>query len=238
MIVIRGRIGTRQHMSTSRNPRMIARNGQHEIEIKKSRFICSLFRVTSEEEAREQIEATRKANWDANHNCTAWAIGPGQRSQRSSDDGEPSGTAGTPMLEVLRRRELTDTLAIVTRYFGGTMLGAGGLIRAYGGAVSAAIDEIGVVERKPLAVQTLVATYDDAGRLENAIRASEFPLTDVAYGNDVRFELVMEPHQVERFAHWIGELTNGALEPVDGGTRYTEVAAPATPVDEESPAAS
>lgn len=215
---------------------MIARNGQHEIEIKKSRFICSLFRVASEEEARAQIEATRKRYWDANHNCTAWAIGPDQRSQRSSDDGEPSGTAGIPMLEVLRRREITDTLAIVTRYFGGTMLGAGGLIRAYGGAVSAAVDAIGVVERKPLAVQTLVATYDDAGRIENAIRASEFPLSDVAYGNDVRLELVMEPDQVESFSHWIGELTNGAFEPVDGGTRYAEVPTTATPVHEESAA--
>lgn len=216
-------------MSTTTHHRMIARDGQHEIEIKKSRFICSLFRVASEEDARERIEATRKQYWDANHNCTAWAIGPGQRLQRSSDDGEPSGTAGVPMLEVLRRREITDTLAIVTRYFGGTMLGAGGLIRAYGGAVSAAVDAIGVVERKPLAVQVMVAKYDDAGRIENAIRASEYPLTDVVYTTDVRFELVMEPEQVDSFAHWVGELTNGAITPEDGGTRYVEVPAPATP---------
>lgn len=214
---------------------MIARDGQHEIEIKKSRFISSLFRVTSEEEAREHIEAARKQYWDANHNCTAWAIGPGQRLQRSSDDGEPSGTAGIPMLEVLRRREVTDTLAIVTRYFGGTLLGAGGLIRAYGGAVSAAIDAIGVVERKPLAVQTLVASYDDAGRIENAIRASDYPLTDVAYSTEVTFELVMKPELVDGFAHWVGELTNGAIGPADGGTRYVEVPAPATPgTDEDS----
>jgi uncharacterized YigZ family protein len=216
-------------MSITTRHRMIARDGQHEIEIKKSRFISSLFRVTSEEDARERIEEARKRYWDANHNCTAWAIGPGQRLQRSSDDGEPSGTAGTPMLEVLRRRELTDTLAIVTRYFGGTMLGAGGLIRAYGGAVSAAIDEIGVVERKPLSVRTLVASYDDAGRIENAIRASDYPLSDVQYSTDVMFELVMEPERVDGFAHWIGELTNGGISPVDGGTRYVEVPAPATP---------
>ena len=214
---------------------MIARDGQHEIEIRKSRFICSLYRVTSEEEARERIEAARKRYWDANHNCTAWAIGPGQRLQRSSDDGEPSGTAGVPMLEVLRRRELTDTLAIVTRYFGGIMLGAGGLIRAYGGAVSAGVDAIGVVERKPLAVQSLVASYDDAGRIENAIRASDYPLTDVAYGTDVTFELVMEPGQVEGFAHWIGELTNGSICPVDDGTRYVEVPAPSTPGADDEP---
>lgn len=205
--------------------RMIARDGQHEIEIRKSRFICSLFRVTSEEEARERIDEMRKQYWDANHNCTAWAIGAGLRLQRSSDDGEPSGTAGVPMLEVLRRREITDTLAVVTRYFGGVMLGAGGLIRAYGGSVSGAIDEIGVVERKPLAIQTLVASYDDAGRIENAIRASDYPLTDVAYTTDVTFELVMEPEQVEPFHHWIGELTNGAIIPADAGERFVEVSA-------------
>ena len=207
--------------------RMIARDGQHEIEIRKSRFICSLFRVTSEDEARARIDETRKTYWDANHNCTAWVIGPGQRLQRSSDDGEPSGTAGIPMLEVLRRRELTDTLAIVTRYFGGIMLGAGGLIRAYGQAVSAAVDAIGVVERKPISVRTVTAAYDDAGRIEHAIRASDYPLADVHYGQQVTFELVLEPEQTEQFARWIAEQTNGAIAPEDGGTRYVEVPAAA-----------
>lgn len=216
-------------MSTTTQHRMIARDGQHETEVKKSRFICSMFRVASEEEARAHIDAARKQYWDANHNCTAWAIGPGQRLQRSSDDGEPSGTAGIPMLEVLRRREITDTLAIVTRYFGGTLLGAGGLIRAYGGAVSAAIDSIGVVERKPLSVVMLRAPYDDAGRIENAIRASDYSLNDVGYSMDVAFELVMEPERVDGFAHWVSELTNGSLSPEDGGTRFVEVPAPSTP---------
>lgn len=205
--------------------RMIARDGQHEIEIKKSRFICSLFRVTSEAEAREHIETTRKQYWDASHNCTAWAIGPGLKLQRSSDDGEPSGTAGIPMLEVLRRREITDTVAIVTRYFGGTMLGAGGLIRAYGGAVSSAIDEIGVVERQPLQVVSLTASYDDAGRIENAIRASDYMLDNVEYSTEVVLELTMEPNMVHGFRHWIGELTNGAVEPHEVGIRHIEVPA-------------
>lgn len=209
--------------------RMIARDGQHEIEIRKSRFMCSLFRVTSEDEARARIEETRKTYWEASHNCTAWVIGLGQRLQRSSDDGEPSGTAGIPMLEVLRRRELTDTLAIVTRYFGGIMLGAGGLIRAYGQAVSTAIDAIGVVERKPLAVQTITAPYDDAGRIENAIRASDYPLTEVCYGQEVGFELVLEPDQVDPFTRWLAELTNGAIAPEDAGVRYVEVPAEAVP---------
>lgn len=215
------RSSTEPDLETPR--RMIARDGQHEIEIRKSRFICSLFRVTTEDQARAHIEAMRKQYWDATHNCTAWAIGPGLQLQRSSDDGEPSGTAGIPMLEVLRRREITDTLAVVTRYFGGIMLGAGGLIRAYGGAVSAAIDEIGVVELKPLQVLTLTASYDDAGRIENAIRASDYSLENVDYTTDVTFELVMAPDQVDPFRHWIGELTNGAIEPADAGIRHVEV---------------
>lgn len=205
--------------------RMIARNGQHEIEIKKSRFICSLFRASTEEEARAHIDAVRKEYWDANHNCAAWAIGPRLKLQRSSDDGEPSGTAGIPMLEVLRRRELTDTVAVVTRYFGGIMLGAGGLIRAYGHSVSSAVDEIGVVEQKPLSVQRVTAPYDDAGRIENAIRSSEYSLVDVTYSNDVTFDLVMEPEKVEPFHHWLGGLTNGAVIPYEAGERSVEVPA-------------
>jgi putative IMPACT (imprinted ancient) family translation regulator len=131
------------------------------------------------------------------------------------------------MLEVLRRRQITDTVAVVTRYFGGTMLGAGGLIRAYGGSVSNSIEAIGVMERKRLSVQTLVAPYDDAGRIENTIRSSEYPLSDVAYGDSVTFELVMEPEQVQSFRHSLVKITNGAIVPMDAGERIVKVPAPA-----------
>lgn len=208
---------------------MVAKNGTHEIEIKKSRFICHLFRVTTEDEARAHIEAVRKEHWNANHNCTAWIIGEQQANQRSSDDGEPSGTAGMPMLEVLRRRELTDTLAIVTRYFGGVMLGAGGLIRAYGGSVTDALDAIGVVERMPLAVVQMVADYETAGRVENAIRARELNLVDVGYDAEVTFELVMPPNEFEEFGTWLQELTNGEISATIVGERFVEVPAPAQP---------
>ncbi len=127
--------------------RTIARDSVIETEARKSRFICSLRRVATEPEARIAIDEVRKRHWDANHHCTAWRIGAGGRLQRSNDDGEPAGTAGTPMLDVLTHRDVTDTLAIVTRYFGGTRLGVGGLIRAYGSAVSAAIAAAGIVER-------------------------------------------------------------------------------------------
>lgn len=207
--------------------RMVASNGSHETEIKKSRFICHLFRATDEAGARAHIESVRKEHWNANHNCTAWIIGESMMNQRSSDDGEPSGTAGTPMLEVLRRRDVTDTLAIVTRYFGGVMLGAGGLIRAYGGAVSEALDAIGIVERVALAVVSVPANYDDAGRIENAIRARELNLSDVSYGMDVTFELVMPPEEVEAFQMWLQELTNGTNKATIVGERFVEVPAAA-----------
>lgn len=209
--------------------RMVAQDGTNEIEIKKSRFICHLFRVTTEDEARKHIESVRKEHWNANHNCTAWIIGEQQANQRSSDDGEPSGTAGMPMLEVLRRRELTDTLAIVTRYFGGVMLGAGGLIRAYGGSVSEALDTIGVVERVPLSVVQMVADYETAGRVENAVRAKELDLVDVAYDTDVTFELVMAPADVDSFQTWLQELTNGEIAATITGERFVEVPASAQP---------
>jgi len=124
----------------------VAGTGVHEIEIRRSRFLCALAPVTSEEAAREVIAARKKADPAARHHCHAFVLGADGRTQRSSDDGEPAGTAGTPMLEVLRRRELTDTVAVVTRYFGGVLLGAGGLIRAYGQAVSEAVDVVGVRE--------------------------------------------------------------------------------------------
>src|SRR5688572_26715041 len=132
------------------HPRTIAAPGVHEIAIKKSRFIATLTRAATEDEARAAIDEVRRRYWDAGHNCSAYRVGPGGQYQRTSDDGEPAGTAGSPMLSVLARRDLTDTVAVVTRYFGGVMLGAGGLIRAYGQAVSAAVDAIGVVERRPL----------------------------------------------------------------------------------------
>lgn len=222
-------INRRRTMTSSH--RMVASNGTNETEVRKSRFICHLFRVTSEQEARDHIEAVRKEHWNANHNCTAWIIGEKQANQRSSDDGEPSGTAGMPMLEVLRRRELTDTLAIVTRYFGGTMLGAGGLIRAYGSAVSEALDVIGVVERLPLSVVELVADYETAGSLENSIRARDLNLVDVGYDTDVTFELVMPPSDVNEFSTWVQEITNGAIDATIVGERFVELPAPAQPAD-------
>jgi uncharacterized YigZ family protein len=192
--------------------RRIAGPGSHEIEIRKSRFICSIARIASDDEARSFIAALKKEHWEANHNCSAYIIGEAAGIQRSSDDGEPSGTAGMPMLEVLRKTMLTDTVAVVTRYFGGTLLGAGGLIRAYGRAVSETIREIGIVARQELTVMTMLADHAEAGRLHHALAGSGFPEATVSYeANGVAFQLHLPGQDVVPFQQWLAETTNGQV---------------------------
>lgn len=212
--------------------RTIAHGGEHEIEIKKSRFIATIARVNGEEEARAFIAAKKKQYWDANHNCSAWIVGDRGQLQRSSDDGEPSGTAGIPMLSVLQRNGLTDVVAVVTRYFGGTLLGAGGLIRAYGQSVSQVIASVGIVEIQPRLIVAVEASYDEAGRFENALRATNFLLQDVEYGTTVVFTLQTSSTELPILAAWVAETTNGACEVVEIGEEYVEV--PVTPMEDES----
>ncbi|RCV57276.1 YigZ family protein [Marinitenerispora sediminis] len=189
--------------------RTIRRGGECETEVRRSRFVCALARVADEDEARAFIAERRRLHWNATHNCTAYVVGPDGRVRRSSDDGEPSGTAGVPMLEVLRHRGVTDTAAVVTRYFGGVKLGAGGLIRAYGGAVSAALDAVGVVERRTLPVVAVMADYLHAGRLENDLRASRHRVLAVEYGSDVQLDVVLAEDDLPAFEAWLAEATGG-----------------------------
>jgi uncharacterized YigZ family protein len=204
--------------------RRIAKSGSHEIEIRKSRFICSIERVETDEAARGHIASLKKTHWQANHNCSAYIIGERGEIQRSSDDGEPSGTAGTPMLEVLRRMNLTDTVAVVTRYFGGTLLGAGGLIRAYGGAVSETVRLLGVVQRQMLHVVAVDVDHGMAGKLHNALSSSAFPDATVEYGAaGATFELHLTADDLEPFTTWIAETTNGAIAPTILGETSIDV---------------
>ncbi len=205
-------------------PRMIAGRGRHEIEIRKSRFICSIARVESDDDARAFVESIRKEFWNASHNCVAWSIGENGRLQRSNDDGEPAGTAGVPMLEVLRKRQLTDTVVVVTRYFGGVMLGAGGLIRAYGSAVSETVQLVGIVERQTLKNVSIRIGHDDAGRFEHSLRGSGFALGDVAYdGAGVTFSLAMDPAIVPGFAAWAADHSSGRGAVVIDGDTFVDV---------------
>ncbi len=205
-------------------PRTIAQSGSHEIIVKKSRFIATLPRAATDEEARAEIEAVRRRYWDASHNCTAYRIGPSGRGQRTSDDGEPAGTAGAPMLAVLTHRELTDTVAVVTRYFGGTLLGAGGLIRAYGQAVTAAVNLVGIVERRPVSLVAVDADYAEAGRLENALRATDYVLGPVTHAERVTFEIRLDDACVPGFERWLADATNGQSVARLAGRTEVEVA--------------
>lgn len=137
----------------------IKENGAIQLDIKKSQFICHLKRVTCEKEARDFISGLKKEHYKATHHCFAFILGENSTTKRSSDDGEPSGTAGIPILGVLEHHELTNVVAVVTRYFGGIKLGAGGLIRAYAGAVAQAIKEIGCVQVKELQGIQVVLSY-------------------------------------------------------------------------------
>ncbi len=203
--------------------RTIARAGSIEMEIRKSRFICHVERANSDDTARAFIAEMKKRYWDANHNCSAYVVGERGDVQRTSDDGEPSGTAGVPMLNVLLKRELTDTIAVVTRYFGGTKLGAGGLIRAYGQSVSAAIDEVGVVVRKDLTQLAVTAGFEDAGRLENAFRADGREPDDVEYGETVTILLTLDPADVPEFEASVAEQTSGRATVETRRTVHAEV---------------
>ena len=189
--------------------RTIRRSGEHEIEVKKSRFRCALARVTSEDEAREFIHARRRQHHDARHHCSAFVLGDGASTQRSSDDGEPAGTAGVPMLEVLRRNELTNTVAVVTRWFGGVKLGAGGLVRAYGTVVADALDHVGLAQRRPMRIVHITTGHLTAGKWENDLRAAGHRVADVEYGDAVRIEVHVPDDSVADFEAWLAESTGG-----------------------------
>lgn len=164
-----------------------------ELVIKKSRFLTHVVPVTSPEHADDIIAGIKKQYWDARHNCSAQVTGLRGDRARSSDDGEPSGTAGMPMLEVLRRRELTDVVAVVTRYFGGVKLGVGGLVRAYSSAVSETLDLATLVDRRVLAQVRVPVPHADAGRFDNLLRAWTLEhasvLGETAYADEAMFEI-------------------------------------------------
>lgn len=200
----------------------IARDGEAEIEVKRSRFLCTLARVESEDDARAVVERMRREHWDARHHCSAFVLGPDSGVQRSSDDGEPAGTAGAPMLEVLRGREVSDVVAVVTRWFGGVLLGAGGLVRAYGDAVRAGLDTVSTRRRSLVVEHDLVVSHADAGRLETELRTRGVSVLDTAYAAEVTLRLGVPADRVTALAPLVAELTGGSSEPVEVGSRWVD----------------
>ncbi|HZH62825.1 MAG TPA: YigZ family protein [Metabacillus sp.] len=196
--------------------------GEHEIIIQKSRFICYIERVTTEKEAIEFIQKIKKKHHDANHNCSAYLIGENDQIQKANDDGEPSGTAGVPMLEVLKKKNLKDTVVVVTRYFGGIKLGTGGLIRAYGKSVSEGLNITGIVKRKLMRVMHTKIDYTWLGKIENELRVSSYKLKEIHYLEQVDIETYVEESQVVQFNKWMTELTNGQCYIIKGENLYLE----------------
>ncbi|WP_019243095.1 MULTISPECIES: YigZ family protein [Bacillus] len=196
--------------------------GEHEIVIQKSRFIAYINRVETEEEAQSFIQDIKKKHWDATHNCSAYMIGEHDQIQKANDDGEPSGTAGVPMLEVLKKKGLKDTVVVVTRYFGGIKLGGGGLIRAYGKATSEGINATGVVNRKLMCVMHTTVDYTWLGKLENELRSSHYGLKEIHYLDKVEIETFVSVPEKELFRNWMIELTNGQCEIIEGNLLYQE----------------
>ncbi len=183
--------------------------GMTEIVISKSRFIAHVNRAESEEEAIEFIESIKKQHSSATHNCSCYMIGEHDQIQKANDDGEPSGTAGVPMLEVLKKQGLKDTVVVVTRYFGGIKLGGGGLIRAYGKATTEGIDAAQVVERKLHHVMKISIDYTWLGKVENEIRNSSYTLNEIQYAEGVEVLVDVLKEEEENFTNWVTELTNG-----------------------------
>lgn len=196
--------------------------GEHEIEIQKSRFISYVERAETEVEAQEFIQKIKKKNWNATHNCSAYMIGENDQIQKANDDGEPSGTAGVPILEVLKKKQLKDTVVVITRYFGGIKLGAGGLIRAYGKATSEGLSSTGIVERKLMKVMHTTIDYTMLGKVENELRSSQFKLKEIHYLDKVEIETYVEESQSVTFQEWMTDLTSGQSNIQEGQLVYLE----------------
>jgi uncharacterized YigZ family protein len=199
-----------------------------EIEVRRSRFVADLSRVATVEDARAAVERVRAGSREARHHCTAFVSGPDGATQRSNDDGEPSGTAGAPMLEVLRGRGVSDVVAVVTRWFGGTLLGTGGLIRAYGDAVTAALDAASFVTRERRLEVAVDVGHADGPRVEHLLRGR--PGCDVI-GTDylpsgVRLHVATSPDGLEDVTGTVAALTSGAGSVTPGSLVWVDASAP------------
>ncbi|WP_282674573.1 YigZ family protein [Lactococcus cremoris] len=195
----------------------------NEEEIKKSRFICHLKRISTEEEARDFIAKIKKEHWKANHNCSACTLGNRQEIQRSSDDGEPSGTAGVPMLEILKKKEIINVCAVVTRYFGGIKLGSGGLIRAYAGSVNHAIEEVGLVQivnQRELILKLDYSLYDSVQRF---LLTQNLQISDSEFLSEVTVRCFIDEEKINNFLELLTESFNGKIRVEKGENQQVEI---------------
>ena len=197
----------------------------HEIEVKRSRFLTTLARTDDPRAARALIDRVKSTYPDARHHCSAFLIHQDGRNpiQHSSDDGEPAGTAGIPMLEALKGAGTWNVTAVVTRYFGGVLLGAGGLIRAYSTATSEALALAPRAIRRPLAVMRTSLAPADAGRIEADLRAQGYTITDVSWGSEVSLSVAIDEAGAPGLVARLAELSAGSASFHEAGRTIVEV---------------
>ena len=201
----------------------IAKNTTYEQTIKKSRFICSIARVSSEEEAQQFITSIQAANKKATHNCFAYMIGDNDRIQRESDNGEPSGTAGIPILESLKLAKIHNVVAVVTRYFGGIKLGAGGLIRAYSNTTTEAIHQAGLVQRIKQAILKITVTYALHDPLLYYLKENNLEVAGEEYGVNVETSIYVNETDLEDVKEKLINRFNNQLQITEGDQRFNEI---------------
>ncbi|MGO4256008.1 IMPACT family protein [Marmoricola sp. RAF53] len=202
--------------------RTIASQGEAEIEVSRSRFLCQLVRVEDEMTARSVIEGARREFYDARHHCSAFILGPESRIERSNDDGEPPGTGGAPMLEVLRGAGVSDIVAVVTRWFGGTLLGTGGLARAYSDAVRAALADSHLVERVQQELCDVTVDLAAAGRLEHELRSRGTKVMNIEYTDVATLSLAVPSVAMPIAQEIVAELTEGSAALFHRGRQWVD----------------
>lgn len=198
----------------------VYRGGSGEIIEKKSRFIANVKSVETVEEAQAYIEEMKKKYWDARHNCSAFSVGVERVTTRCSDDGEPSGTAGKPILEVISGSEIHNIVVVVTRYFGGTLLGTGGLVRAYTDATRAGIENSDIVEKIPGRRVDIAMDYTDLGKLQYLLAQNEVLTEDTEYTDKVIIHALFSEEQKEQLKKKITEATSGRVTVQEGAEVY------------------
>lgn len=201
----------------------IAKNTTYEQSIKKSRFICSIARVSSEEEAQQFIANVQVSNRKATHNCFAYMIGDHDQIQRESDNGEPAGTAGIPILESLKLASIHNVVAVVTRYFGGIKLGAGGLIRAYSNTTTAAIHQAGLVQRIKQAILKITVTYALHDSLLHYLKENNLEVANEEYGVKVETSIYVNKTDLKDIKEKLINRFNDQLQITEGGQRFNEI---------------
>lgn len=193
----------------------ILNRAEAELIEKKSRFIATVCPVKSEEEARAFIAEMKKKYWDATHNVFAYQIGERNEIQRSSDDGEPQGTAGKPVLDVLAGGDIKNTAVVVTRYFGGTLLGTGGLVRAYGRSAKLGIEEAGIAKVKHYKECSVTTDYTTAGKIQYEITKGEYILKDTVYTDKVEFIVLLDRSNIDVFSEIVSNVSMGQSEVIE-----------------------